>query len=150
METVALCVAVLAPLTANAKNDGDGNLMVSEGTLKACEDILNGICKTEEHDTTIPTGGTDAMVAADQLYKTGPGYVRGIEMSWTYAAATVGTIALRDNTVAGAEQASWSRGILAADYSVHGVKADLQTDFAVGLFLDFTTTTDLSCMVRYR
>lgn len=129
---------------------GDIYLLTKLKSLLACEDLLGGVCKTEERYSTIPVGGTDAMIAADQLYKSGPGYVRGIDCYGTDSAATAGTIALRDNTVAGAGNILWSRTILAADYSIAGIKADLQAAFSVGLFLDFTTTADMACAVRFR
>lgn len=118
--------------------------------LRSCEDVLSDVCKVEERYSVIPVGGTDAPISTDQLYKSGPGYVRGIECYGTDSAAVAGTIALRDSTVAGSGAILWSRTILAADYSVQGVKAELQTPFSVGLFLDFTTTTDMSCIVRFR
>lgn len=119
-------------------------------TTLAGEDVLSDVQKTEERYLTIPIGGTTAMIAADQLYKSAPGYVRGIECYGTDAAATAGTITLLDSTTAGTGNVLWSRTILAADYSIAGIKSDLQTPFAVGLYLDFTTTTDVSCIVRYR
>ena len=55
-----------------------GAKKVTKTTLDACERIIEGVCVVEERYSTIPIGGTDAMVAADQLYKSGPGYVRSI------------------------------------------------------------------------
>lgn len=114
----------------------------------AGEDVANDVQKIEERYLTIPTGGTDAMVAADQLYKSGPGYVRSITC-YSDATATAGTIALRDNTVAGAGNILWSFDVLAVAYNTP-FTVDLQTPFSVGLFLDFTTTADVKCMARYR
>ena len=130
--------------------DANGNEKMSLGTLLACERLIEGVCVIEERYLDIPIGGTDASILADQLYKPGAGYVRGIECYGTDAAATAGTIALRDSTVAGSGNILWSRGILAADYSIAGIKADIQTPFSLGLFLDFTTTGDVACIVRYR
>lgn len=117
-------------------------------TTLAGEDVANDVSKTEERYLTIPTGGTDAMVAADQLYKSGPGYVRSITC-YSDATATAGTIALRDNTAAGAGNILWSFDVLAVAYNTP-FTVDLQTPFSVGLYLDFTTTADVKCMVRYR
>ena len=117
------------------------------GTL-AGEDISNDVMKMEERYLTIPAGGTDAMVAADQLYKTGTGYVRSITC-YSDAAATAGTIALRDNIAAGAGNILWSFDVLAVAYTTP-FTVELQTPFVVGLYLDFTTTADVKCMVRYR
>ena len=117
------------------------------GTL-AGEDVVDDVQKTEERYLTIPIGGTDAMVSADQLYKSGPGYVRSITC-YSDATATAGTIALRDNTAAGAGNILWSFDVLAVAYNTP-FTVDLQTPFSVGLFLDFTGTTDMKCMVRSR
>ena len=114
----------------------------------AGEDVANDVQKTEERYSTIPSGGTTAMVAADQLYKSGVGYVKGITC-YSDATATAGTIALLDNTSAGAGNVLWSFDVLAVAYNTP-FTVDLQTPFAVGLFLDFTTTADVKCMVRYR
>ena len=114
----------------------------------ACERIVEDVCVVEERYVTIPIGGTDAMVAADQLYKSGPGYVRSITC-YSDATATAGTIALRDNTAAGAGNILWSFDVLAVAYNTP-FTVDLQTPFSIGLYLDFTTTADVKCMVRYR
>ena len=117
------------------------------GTL-AGEDGTNDVLKVEERYLTIPTGGTTAMIAADQLYKSGPGYVRGITC-YSDATATAGTIALLDNTAAGAGNTLWSFDVLAIAYNTP-FTVDLQTPFSIGLYLDFTTTADVKCLVRYR
>ena len=118
-------------------------------TTLAGEDVTNDVQKTEERYLTIPIGGTDAMIAADQLYKSNTGHVKGSSCS-SDATATAGTIALRDSTVAGAGNILWSQDILAIAYTPGMIREDLDTDFSVGLFLDFTTTADVKCMVRYR
>lgn len=128
--------------------DADSNVGTTLATTLAGEDVLNDVQKTEERYLTIPTGGTDAMIAADQLYKSGPGYVRSITC-YSDATATAGTIALRDNTAAGAGNILWSFDVLAIAYNTP-FTVDLQTPFSVGLYLDFTTTADVKCMVRYR
>lgn len=132
----------------NTNIDQDGDIGVKLNNVIACERVLDGVCVVEERYLTIPTGGTDAMVSADQLYKSGPGYVRSITL-YSDATATAGTIALRDGTAAGAGNILWSFDVLAADYS-KPITVDLQTPFSVGLYLDFTTTADVKCMVRYR
>ena len=128
--------------------DANSNVGATLATTLAGEDVLNDVQKTEERYLTIPTGGTDAMVSADQLYKSGPGYVRGITC-YSDATATAGTIALRDNTAAGAGNILWSFDVLAVAYNTP-FTVDLQTPFSIGLYLDFTTTADVKCMVRYR
>ena len=124
-------------------------IKVTLATTLAGEDTVNGVLKTEERYLTIPTGGTDAMIAADQLYKSSAGYVKGISCS-SDATATAGSITLRDSTVAGAGNILWSQDILAIAYTPGMIRDDIQTSFSVGLFLDFTTTADVKCLVRYR
>ena len=128
--------------------DANSNVGTTLATTLAGEDVANDVLKTEERYSTIPTGGTTAMIAADQLYKSGPGYVRGITC-YSDATATAGTIALLDNTAAGAGNTLWSFDVLAVAYNTP-FTVDLQTPFSVGLYLDFTTTADVKCMVRYR
>ena len=128
--------------------DADSNVGTTLATTLAGEDVLNDVQKTEERYLTIPIGGTDAMVSADQLYKSDHGYVRSITC-YSDATATAGTIALRDSTVAGAGNILWSFDVLAVAYNTP-FTVDLQTPFSVGLYLDFTTTADVKCMVRYR
>lgn len=123
-------------------------LKVTQATTTAGEDVPNDVLKTELRFINIPSGGTTSRVAADQLYKSGPGYVRGISC-FSDAAATAGSIVLRDNTVAGAGDILWSFDVLAADYS-KPFEVSLEVPFAVGLYLDFTTTADMFCTVRYR
>ena len=125
-----------------------GEPEVSLSTTIAGEDVATDVLKVEERYLTIPIGGTDAMVATDQLYKSGPGYVRSITC-YSDATATAGTIALRDNTAAGAGNILWSFDVLAIAYNTP-FKVDLQTPFSVGLYADFTTTADVKCMVQYR
>ena len=156
------CLALALPAQAqkmsgdNTNIDQDGDIGVKLNNVIACERIIEGVCEriiegvcvVEERYLTIPTGGTDAMVAADQLYKSGPGYVRSITC-YSDATATAGTIALRDNTAAGAGNILWSFDVLGIAYNTP-FTVDLQTPFSVGLYLDFTTTADVKCMVRFR
>ena len=132
----------------NTNIDQDGDIGVKLNNVIACERIIEGVCVVEERYLTIPTGGTDAMVSADQLYKSGPGYVRSMTC-YSDATATAGTIALRDNTAAGAGNILWSFDVLAIAYNTP-FTVDLQTPFSIGLYLDFTTTADMKCMVRWR
>jgi len=136
------------PITGTSINSDHNALDISQITTTAGEDVLNDVQKVEERYLTIPTGGTTAMIAADQLYKSGPGYVKGITC-FSDATATVGTIALLDSTVAGSGNKLWEFDVLAVAYNTP-FTVDLQTPFSVGLYLDFTTTADVKCMVRFR
>ncbi len=136
------------PITGTSIDADHNALDTTLATTLAGEDVANDVLKFEEHYLTIPIGGTDAMITADQLYKSGPGYVRSITC-YSDATATAGTIALRDNTAAGAGNILWSFDVLAVAYNTP-FTVDLQTPFSIGLYLDFTTTADVKCMVRFR
>lgn len=127
---------------------GQPKTAASLATLLACERLIEGVCVVEERYVTIPTGGTTAMIAADQLYKSAPGYVRSITC-FSDAAATAGTITVLDSATAGTGNKLWEFDVLAVAYTTP-FTVDLQTSFSVGLYLDFTTTADVKCMMRYR
>ena len=139
---------LVTPLGDSAMDETNDALKTTLATTIAGEDVTVDVLKIEERYSTIPVGGTNAMVSADQLYKSGAGYVRSITM-YSDATATAGTIALRDSTVAGAGNILWSFDVLAVAYNTP-FTVDLQTPFSVGLYLDFTTTADVKCMVRFR
>lgn len=112
------------------------------------EDAVNNVFKVESRWTNIPTGTTTAMFAADIAIKNAPGLVHAITC-YSDATATAGTIALRDNTAAGAGDILWSFDVLAIAYTTPFTVV-LDVPFVVGLYADFTTTADVKCMVKYR
>lgn len=121
---------------------------VYKSSTDAGEDVTNDIQKFEERYTTLPTGATTAMFAADTAIKNAPGYVKSITC-YSDATATAGTIDLRDNLAAGGGNIIWSFDVLAVAYNTP-FTVPLQTPFAIGLYADFTTTADVKCMVQYR
>lgn len=128
--------------------DANSNVGTTLATTLAGEDVVNDVQKTEERYSTIPTGATTAMFAADTAIKNAPGYVRSITC-YSDATATAGTIALLDNTAAGAGNKLWEFDVLAVAYNTP-FTVQLQTPFSIGLYADFTTTADVKCMVQYR
>lgn len=126
-----------------------GGRKVELSTTISCEDVLNGICVVEERYITMPAGGSTPKIAADQLYKTGQGFVRSIDC-YSDATATAGTIAVLDSTTAGAGTKIFEFDVLAVAYNPTGLKQELNVPFSVGLYLDFTTTADMQCTMRYR
>lgn len=117
-------------------------------TLISGEDVTNDVLKVEARYTNIPVGGTTSRIASDQLYKSGPGYVKNISC-FSDAAATAGTIMLYDNTAAGSGNVLWSFDVQAIGYPTPFV-VPLEVPFVTGLFLDFTTTNDMFCTMSYR
>ena len=117
-------------------------------TLISGEDTINNLLRVEHRYINIPIGGTTSRIAADQLYKTGSGYVKNISC-FSDAVATAGTIVLYDNIVSGTGNILWSFDVQVIGYPTPFV-VPLEVPFSIGLFLDFTTTTDMFCTVSYR
>lgn len=126
-----------------------GGRKVEHSTLGSGEDQASDLLKTEERYLTMPAGGSTPKIAADQLYKTGVGLVRSIDC-YSDATATAGTIAVLDSVAAGAGTKIFEFDVLAVAYNPTGLKQNLNVPFTVGLYLDFTTTADMQCTVRYR
>ncbi len=158
-----VCLAMLcaAPAWADGKIDllnsdktvsklgGVGNAAkVTQDTTTAGEDVTADVQKVEQRFTTLPTGAATAMFAADIAIKNAPGFVKSISC-YSDAAATAGTIALLDNTAAGAGNVLWSFDVLAVAYNTP-FQVLIETPFSIGLYADFTTTADVKCMVQYR
>ena len=112
------------------------------------QNSLLGYTNTESHWSVLPTGATTAMFAADTAIKNAPGFLHAITC-YSDATATAGTIALLDNTAAGAGNKLWEFAVLAVAYNTP-FSVLIDTPFAVGLYADFTTTADVKCMVQYR
>lgn len=142
-------VTVKGHLTTAASMAGISVSLASASITFAGEDVLNDVQKVEERYITMPSGGSTPKISADQLYKTGDGFVRSIDC-YSDAAATAGTIAVLDSTTAGAGTKLFEFDVLAVAYNPIGLRQDLNTPFSVGLFLDFTTTADMQCTLRYR
>lgn len=121
---------------------------VTLGTTLAGEDVLIDIQKVEERYLTIPAGGTTAGITADQLYKSGIGHVESLTC-YSDGTATAGSINVLDSTSAGTGNIIYPLTIQAVAYTTP-FTIPLSTPFAVGLYLDFTTTADVTCMMRYR
>ena len=157
---ISVCLICAFPLVSFADEvcDGANYCYERDGTRKyllqwlksliSGEDVINDVLKVETRYTNIPVSGTTSRIANDQLYKSGPGYVRNISC-FSDAAATAGTIILYDNTAAGSGNIIWSFDVQAIGYPIPFV-VPLEVSFITGLFLDFTTTNDMFCTVSYR
>lgn len=109
---------------------------------RAGEDIVNDVMKTEQRFAY------SGNKTADTAVKAAPGFVHQMVCIGTDAAATAGTIILYDNTAeSGTVIFSWA--VQAAAYA-QPVVIPLDVTFAVGLYLGFTTTADVTCTVSYR
>lgn len=140
--------SVPLPITGTVIDVDHNALDTALATTLAGEDVINDVQKVESRWSVLPTGATTSMFAADTAIKNAPGLVHAITC-FSDATATAGTIALLDNTAAGAGNTLWSFDVLAVAYNTP-FRVELDTPFAVGLYADFTTTADVKCMVQYR
>lgn len=106
------------------------------------EDQANNVIRVEHQYSRGLAAG------ADTLIKTGSGYLHSLTCWGSDAAATAGDIAIRDAIGAGA-------GTVILDYQVAAALAVpqnwvLDIPFTTGLYIDFTTTADVTCTVSYR
>lgn len=86
--------------------------------------------------------------AADAACKSSAGFVHNISCAGTDAAATAGDVALRDATSAGTGTIVKQIAFAAAFQQPFTLTID--SEFATGIYLDFTTTADVACAVSYR
>jgi len=84
---------------------------------------------------------------ADALIKTGAGMVHTVTCA-SDAAATAGTVAIRDAVAAGAGTVMQQITFVAAYFPP--VTITLDQEFATGLYFDFTTTADVDCSASYK
>lgn len=86
-------------------------------------------------------------VTADALVKSGPGYLHTITFSQTDAAPTAGSIIIYDNTAESGTKLLTVNFTTAVfqPYTLH-----FHSSFTTGLYIGFTTTTDVNVTVTYR
>jgi len=122
--------------------DLNSNARFTLGTLISGEDQAANVIRVEQQFLSSGTKTADAQI------KAAPGYVDVINCYGTDAAAVAGTIILYDNTAeSGTILWSWTVGALdyhiPFDHQVHAIAA-------TGIYLGYTTTTDVNCTVSYR
>jgi len=106
----------------------------------AGEDVVNDVMKVEQRYAY-------SLVAANTAVKSAPGFLHSLTFSCNDAAPTAGTIDVYDNTVAsGTKIFSWT--LPATAFTPCSVIID--ATFATGLYVAFTTTTDVNVTVSYR
>ena len=111
-------------------------------TLLSGEDQTNNLLRVEHQYSRGLAAGADTSI------KSGAGYLHALVCSGSDAAATAGDIAVRDATAAGAGTVILPIPIAAALPLPQPIVIDVP--FTTGLFLDFTTTNDVTCLVSYR
>lgn len=120
--------------------DENGNVLTSDATLKAGEDVANNVTKVEQRFIGV-------TVTADNLVKTGAGFVHTVTFSCNDAAATAGSIIIYNNT-AESGQVLFNHTFTAATFVPFTVTLDME--FTLGLFVGFTTTNDVNVSISYR
>lgn len=88
----------------------------------------------------------DKLCAADTLVKTGGGKIHTLTFSCNDAAPTAGTIDIYDNTSAAGTKV-YSETFTTTAFRGFSVLLDCQVDN--GIYVDFTTTADINCIVTY-
>jgi hypothetical protein len=117
---------------------------VSDGYFPklAGEDLTNDVMKVEGQFT-----GNTAIVA-DALIKTGAGLLHTLTFSCNDAAPTAGTIIVYDNTAESGTPVLFNHTFTTTPFMPFTVVLD--TKFNTGLYVGFTTTADVNCVVSYR
>lgn len=106
----------------------------------AGEDVVNDVMKVEQRYAY-------SLVAANTAVKSAPGFLHTLTFSCNDAAPTAGTIDVYDNTAAsGTKIFSWT--LTTTAFTPCSVIID--TNFATGLYVAFTTTADVNVTVSYR
>lgn len=155
-KALLLAAALLSVLAGEPRAWADGYVESSAGSYPEGTQIRGNRYDTagnmkvivETRWTNLPTGASTAMFSGDTAIKNSAGVVKDITC-YSDAAATAGTIALRDSTAAGTGNILWSFDVLAVAYNTP-FTVPLEVAFATGLYADFTTTADVKCMIRYR
>ena len=113
--------------------------------LISCEDEDASVCKVEQQFSYL------SPVAVDTLVKGTPGFVHVMKCSPTDNASVAGTIQLRDATAAGAGNVVEEWTVLAVNYTLEvPLVFPVNKIFGNGIYLDFTTTSDIKCDVSFR
>lgn len=119
-----------------------GGRKVEQSTLVSGEDQTNNVMRVEHQYSRGLAAGADTSI------KTGAGYLHNIVCAGSDAAATAGLIEVRDAVAAGAGTVILPVPIAAELLLPQPVLMDVP--FTTGLYVDFTTTADVTCTVSYR
>lgn len=122
------------------EGDNTGNLKVTLATKIAGEDLTYDRMKTEYQ-------GSGVMYTSDQLVKTGAGHLHTLTISCNDSAPLPGTIDVYDNTSAAGTKL-FSFAVTATYFVPFSVTLDVT--FSTGLYIDFTTTTDVNVTPSWR
>lgn len=138
--------------TFNIAGDNGQPLAMSNGGVPVdMKGLLYGEDKTNSVFKVEGQFSYQTPVTSDTAVKASAGYVHYLACSPTDNAAVAGTIQLRDSLSAGAGNIVFEWTVLAIDYTVAGPRYfPIDSVFGTGIYLDFTTTSDVKCWVSYR
>jgi hypothetical protein len=122
------------------QKDANGNINVNQATLSAGEDLTNDVQKVEQRYTPL-------LLTVDTLVKTGTGFLHTLTFSCNDAAPTAGSIIVYDNTAESGTQL-FNHTFTTTPFAPCSVTID--GTFSTGLYVGFTTTTDVNVTVSYR
>ena len=97
--------------------------------------------------TTYPLGHSGTSITADALIKTGAGTLHTLTFSCADAAPTAGSVIVYDNT---AESGTVLYQETFTTTAFRGFSVTLDVAFGTGLYIGFTTTTDVSVTPSWR
>lgn len=106
----------------------------------AGEDVINDVQKVEQRFAY-------SMVASDTAIKSAPGFLHTVTFACADATPTAGTITIYDNTAASGTKI-FEHSVAATAFLPFSITLDVS--FAIGLYVDFTTTADVNVTVSYR
>lgn len=90
---------------------------------------------------------TSGLCWEDTLVKSGPGMIHTITFSCNDAAPTAGTIAILDDTEAGGSSTVYKENFTTTPFRGYTVTLDVAV--STGIYVDFTTTSDINVFVSY-
>ena len=120
--------------------DPSGNVLVSQGTTLAGEDLTNDVLKVEQRYSIL-------KVTADAQVLGAPGFIHTVTFTCNDAAPTAGSIILYNSlTETGTE--IFNHTFTTTPFMPFTVTLDAY--LGTGLYVGFTTTTDVNVFVSYR
>lgn len=139
----ALIIMAAAAVGAVTGSSLNAPMALNElNVLLAGEDQTNNVLRVEQQFSRGLAAGADTSI------KTGSGFVHTVSCWGSDVAATAGDIAIRDATSAGSGTVIEQFQIAAA--LLLPVTAQLNVPVTTGIYVDFTTTNDVTCTVSYR
>ena len=126
---------------------GQKPITVEEVNVQAGGEHI-GVTEAEGYQIVRGNLLSSGQKTADAQIKASPGYVSHMTCQGSDAAAVAGTIILYDATTE-TGTAVFTFTVAALDYH-NPVVFPIMVDFASGIYLGYTTTSDMACTVFYR